>query len=112
MFVCGIGFLSAKGLAAVAVYVVGHGLTKAALFMLAGVLLHRFATIDEFDLHGQGSRVPAAGVLFAAGGLLLSAVPVVTLFFGKSLLDTAALDAGYGWLPAVFVFSSMFTGGA
>src|SRR5690349_1263305 len=51
MLICGIGLLSAKGLAAVAVYVVGHGLTKAALFMLAGVLLHRFGTIDEFDLH-------------------------------------------------------------
>ena len=38
-----------QALAGVAVYVVGHGLTKAALFMCAGVLLHRFATIDEYD---------------------------------------------------------------
>jgi multicomponent Na+:H+ antiporter subunit D len=37
---------------------------------------------------------------------------VVTLFFGKSLLDGAALDGGYPWLPAIFVISSMFTGGA
>src|SRR5947209_1879562 len=112
MMLCGIGLLSAKGLAGVAVYVVGHGLTKAALFMLAGVLLHRFATIDEFDLHGKGRDIPIAGVLFVIGGVVLAAVPVVTLFFGKSLLDAAALDAGYGWLPAVFVFSSMLTGGA
>src|SRR5437588_7350277 len=48
MFICGIGLLSAKGLAAVAVYVVGHGLTKAALFMLTGVLIHRYSDIDEF----------------------------------------------------------------
>jgi multicomponent Na+:H+ antiporter subunit D len=112
MFVCGIGLLSAKALAAVAVYVVGHGLTKAALFMLAGVLLHRFRTIDEYDLHGRGRELPLTGVLFAAGGLLLSALPVVTLFFGKSLLDGAALDGGYPWLPAIFVISSMATGGA
>src|SRR5213082_275472 len=85
MFVCGIGLLSAKGLAAVAVYVVGHGLTKAALFILTGVLLHRFATIDEFDLHGKGRCLPFTGVLFAIGGLLLAAIPVVTVFFGKSL---------------------------
>src|SRR5438270_4528263 len=103
MFICGIGLLSAKGLAAVAVYVVGHGLTKAALFMLAGVLLHRFRTIDEYDLHGQGKALPLTGVLFALGGLLLSALPGVTLFFGKSLLDGAALDAGYPWLPTIFV---------
>lgn len=112
MFVCGIGLLSGSGVAGVAVYVVGHGLTKAALFMLCGVVMHRFSTIDEFDLHGKGRAIPWAGVLFAVGGLLLSAIPVVTLFFGKSLLDGAALDAGYPWLPAIFVISSMFTGGA
>jgi multicomponent Na+:H+ antiporter subunit D len=43
---------------------------------------------------------------------LLSAIPVVTLLFGKSLLDGAALDGGYPWLPSIFVISSMFTGGA
>jgi multicomponent Na+:H+ antiporter subunit D len=112
MFVCGIGLLSAKGLAGVAVYVIGHGFTKAALFMLSGVLLHRFRTVDEFDLHGKGREVPWAVALFAVGGLLLSAIPVATLFFGKSLLDGAALDGGYPWLPAIFVISSMVTGGA
>ncbi len=112
MFVCGVGLLSAKGLAGVITYVIGHGFTKAALFMLTGVFLHRFATIDEFDLHGKGREIPWAVVLFAVGGLLLSAIPVVTLFFGKSLLDAAALDAGYPWLPSVFVVSSMVTGGA
>jgi multicomponent Na+:H+ antiporter subunit D len=112
MFVCGFGLLSAKGLAAVAVYVIGHGLTKGALFMLTGVLLHRFGTMDEFDLHGKGRATPLTGVMVTIGGLLLSAIPVVTLFFGKSLIDAGALDAGVPWLPSVFVVSSMLTGGA
>lgn len=112
LFLCGLGLLSGPALAGVAVYVVGHGLTKAALFMLAGVLLHRFATIDEFDLHGRGRELPVVGGLFAIGGLALASMPVVTTFFGKSLLDGAALHAGYPWLPTVFVISSMFTGGA
>ena len=101
-----------QGLAGVAVYVVGHGLTKGALFMLSGVFLHRFATIDEYDLHGKGRDVPWAVMLFAVGGLSLSAIPVVTLFFGKSLLDGGALDAGYPWLPTIFVIASALTGGA
>jgi multicomponent Na+:H+ antiporter subunit D len=112
VFLCGIGLLSAKGLAGTATYVIGHGLTKAALFMLAGVLLHRFRTIDEFDLHGAARALPLVGVLFAAGGLLLAAMPAVTTFFGKSLLDGAALDGHYPWLPAVFAISSVCTGGA
>jgi multicomponent Na+:H+ antiporter subunit D len=112
VFLCGIGLLSAAGLAGTATYVIGHGLVKAALFMLAGVLLHRFGTVDEFDLHGMGRRLPLVGVLFAVGGLMLAAMPVVTTFFGKSLLDGAAIAGRYPWLPSVFVISSVFTGGA
>ncbi len=112
MFLCGVGLLSAQGLAGVAVYVIGHGLVKGALFMLTGVLLHRFASVDELDLRGEGRRTPITGALFAAGGLLLSAIPPATLFFGKSLLDGAALHGGYSWLPGVFVIASAFTGGA
>jgi multicomponent Na+:H+ antiporter subunit D len=112
VFVCGIGFLTVHGVAGVAAYVVGHGFTKGALFMLVGVLLHRFGTVDEFELHGRGRELRLAGVLFAIGGLLLSALPGVTAFFGKSLLDGGALEVRYPWLPSVFVFSSILTGGA
>jgi multicomponent Na+:H+ antiporter subunit D len=112
MFLCGLGLLSATGVAGVATYVIGHGLTKAALFMLAGVLLHRFATVDEDDLQGRGRGMPVTATLFVLGGLVLSAVPAVTLFYGKSLLDGAALDAGYPWLPTIFLVSSALTGGA
>jgi multicomponent Na+:H+ antiporter subunit D len=112
VFLCGIGLLSSDGLAGVATWVVGHGLTKASLFMLVGVLLHRFGTVDEFDLHGRGREVRFAGVLFGIGGLLLSALPGVTAFFGKSLLEGAALKAHDPWLPTVFVISSILTGGA
>ncbi len=112
LFLCGIGLLSAQGLAGVGAYVIGDGLTKAALFMLTGVLLHRFATVDEFDLHGAGRVLPHVGVLFGIGGLMLAAAPLTTAFFGKSLLDAAAIDGGFPWLPAVLVISSMATGGA
>jgi multicomponent Na+:H+ antiporter subunit D len=109
---CAIGLLGAKALAGAAVYVVGHGLAKAALFMLTGVLLHRFATIDEYDLHGKGRTLPVVGILFAVGALLLASLPGATTFFGKSLFDASALEAGYPWLPTVFLISSILTGGA
>ncbi len=112
VFVCAVGLLDPKAIAGVATYIVGHGLTKAALFMCAGVLLHRFATIDEFDLHGRGSEVAVVGLLMAVGGLLLAAVLPFTTFQGKSLVEEAASDSGYGWLVAVFVLVSALTGGA
>ena len=59
LFVCGVAMLGSKAIAGAAVYIVAHGLTKGALFMCMGVLLHRFGTVDEFDLHGTRAR--AAG---------------------------------------------------
>jgi multicomponent Na+:H+ antiporter subunit D len=112
LFVCGIALLTSKGIAGVATYVVGHGFTKAALFMCAGVLLHRFATIDEFDLHGRGRRLPAVGVMMAIGALLLAAIPPFTTFMGKSLLEAGSSEAGYSWLIVVFIVVSAVTGGA
>jgi len=112
VFVCGIGLLSARALAGVAVYIVGHGFTKAALFMCAGVLLHRFRTVDEYDLHGRGRELPLLAVPFVAGALLLSSPPPLTEFAGKSLLDQASASAGYGWLAIVFALVSALTGGA
>ena len=113
MFVCGMALLSGKALAGVAVYMVGHGLTKGALFMCAGILLHRFANIDEYDLHGRGRAVPVAGVIMAVGALLLAACPPFTTFMGKSLLDEASSAAPhYAWLIAVFIVISAVTGGS
>jgi multicomponent Na+:H+ antiporter subunit D len=112
VFICGIGLLSARALAGVAVYVVGQGLTKGALFMGTGVLLHRFGTIDEYELHGRGREIPVVGVILAVGGLMLAALPPFTLFAGKSLLEESATSAGYGWLIVVFVIASAATGAA
>jgi multicomponent Na+:H+ antiporter subunit D len=112
VFLCGLGLLSGAGLAGTAVYIVGHGLDKAALFMMVGILLHRFGSLDEFDLRGQGRGLPLVGVLFGIAGFVLSAFPLTTGFFGKSLLEAAAIDGHYPWLPAVFVMSSMLTAGA
>ncbi len=113
MFLCGVALLSAKGLAGVAVYVVGHGLTKAALFMCAGVLLHRFATIDEYDLHGRGRELPFVGVLMVVGALLLAAIPPFTSFQAKSLLEDASSELPhYGWLVAVYIVASALTAGS
>jgi len=70
-------------------YVIGHGLIKASLFLCAGMVLHRLQSIDELKLHGRGRKLPWVGVLFALGSILLAGAPPSALFFGESHLHRA-----------------------
>ena len=88
----GIGILSPMGGAGVLVYVVGHGLVKGALFMVAGILLATRAGIDEIDLRGLGRGIEPAGFAMALAGLLLAGLPFGLLDQGTHLLQNAAVD--------------------
>ncbi len=117
MFLIGVALLTPAGLAADGQYVLEHALLKGSLFMAAGILLHRFGTVDEHELRGRGrGRDPglsvAAGV-FVLGGLGLAALPPLGVFFGKSALEGALSHTpGYEWVLAVLVLSSALTAGA
>ncbi len=117
MFLIGLGLLTPAGLAASGQYVLEHALLKGALFMAAGILLHRFGTVDEHELRGRGrGRDPglrAAAIVFALGALGLAALPPFGVFFGKSALEDALTHTSdYGWTLAVLVVSSALTAGA
>jgi len=47
-----------------AVYVAGHGLVKAALFLCTGIILHRLGSVNETWLHGRGRHLRVTGVVF------------------------------------------------
>jgi len=113
LFLVGIGLLDADGLAGAAVWIVGDGLVKAALFASVGLLNDRFGTVEEADLHGRGRELGALGGLFAAAALAVASLPPFGPFLGKTLVEDAALKAGgYAWVPAAMVVVSALTGGA
>jgi multicomponent Na+:H+ antiporter subunit D len=111
LMVIGFGILTGKALGGTALYVVGHGLVKASLFLGAGVLLHRFKTVNELELHGRGRRYRVLGILFVIGALGLLGVPPFANFLGDALIDEAAKKAGYSHLTYVFAFSAALTAG-
>ena len=61
VFLAGIALLTPLGLAGTAVYVAGHGLVKAALFLCTGIILHRLGSVNETWLHGRGRRCGSPG---------------------------------------------------
>jgi multicomponent Na+:H+ antiporter subunit D len=110
-FLVGIGLLTSGGLAGTAVYVLGDGLVKASLFVGVGILQHRRARVDELRLHGQGRNLPFTGTVFAVGGLALAGLPPFGTFLGKSMIEEAAFDQGYTWVPVLFTLASILTAG-
>lgn len=77
------------GRAGLLLYMVGHGLVKGSLFMVAGMLLALQASVDEIDLYGRARRLWPVGVAMGAAGLLLGGLPVGLLHGGTHLIEAA-----------------------
>jgi multicomponent Na+:H+ antiporter subunit D len=112
LFLIGVALFDPAGLAGTALYTVSHGLVKGALFLGAGVLVYRFAAIDEEALRGRGRHMIGVAAVFLLGGLTLAELPPFGTFAGTSLIAHAAGDAGYHWMPWLFGACSALTGGA
>jgi multicomponent Na+:H+ antiporter subunit D len=109
---CGIGLLSGPGLAAAGLYAAGHACTKGALFLVTGVLLNRFETLDEHELYRRGRGMWVAGTTFVVGGLALAGLPPFGTWAGKAAFSTALADAHLEWLEVVLLVVSALTGGS
>jgi multicomponent Na+:H+ antiporter subunit D len=112
MFLTGIGLLTPLGLAGAAVYVIGHGLVKAALFLCTGVILHRLGSVNETWLHGRGRHLQVTGIVFTLAGLGLADLPPFATFLGKGWIEDTAAVHGMAWITPVLIASSVLVGGA
>jgi multicomponent Na+:H+ antiporter subunit D len=112
MFLTGIAVLTPLGLAGTAVYVIGHGLVKSALFLCTGVILHRLGSVNEPWLHGRGRHLRITGVIFTLAGLGLADLPPFATFLGKGYLDESSWAHGLPWVMPVFIACTILVGGA
>ena len=109
MFLAGFALLSPLGLTGAAMYVVGHAFVKAALFLGAGIILHRLRSVNETWLHGRGRRLPVTGVIFTAAALGLADLPPFGTFLGNGWIDDSAAAP---WLTVVFLVCTVLAAGA
>jgi multicomponent Na+:H+ antiporter subunit D len=112
MFLAGLSWLTPLGLAGAAVYVLGHGLVKAALFLCVGIVLHRLGSVNETALHGRGRRLPVTGVVFTLAALGLADLPPFATYLGKGWIEDTSAAAGSAWVAGVLIASSILVGGA
>jgi multicomponent Na+:H+ antiporter subunit D len=112
LFLVGISLFSHTALAGVAVYVAGHAMAKAALFMLCGVIVYRLGKVDEDALLGMGRNLRVTGILFAVGGVVLAEMPPFATFTGKALIEDAGTKLGYWWMPLLFTVTAAVIGAA
>jgi multicomponent Na+:H+ antiporter subunit D len=91
-----------------ALYALAHAGTKSALFLMAGVILNHYGSVDEIDLHGRGRHAVLAPCLMLLAGLSLAGLPPLGPGLGKAVAEHAL---GGLW-PGLFVLTSALTGAA
>ncbi|HXE13186.1 MAG TPA: proton-conducting transporter membrane subunit [Bryobacteraceae bacterium] len=108
----GISLFSAEGLAGAAIYTLGHGVVKASLFLVAGILLHRFKTVDEWDLYAKGRGHPCTAVVYFVSGIALAGIPYSGLASGVDLIHAAAKATGFDGLRWISMGAGAVTSAA
>lgn len=106
LFLCGLTAPEAG--AGFVLSVLGHAGAKGALFLLVGVLLNRYGSVDEDELAGRARRSRPEGVLFVVAAVALAGLPP----FGPALGKDVTEHFLPGWLAVLFTAVSAVTAGA
>ena len=92
---------SPLAIAAVLLHILGHGITKAVLFLAAGEVSHSEGTTEISRITALLSRQPALGGIVGFGLLSLVALPPFSLFVSELAMARAEVDAGLWWAVAI-----------
>lgn len=107
LFLVAFSALRTADTAGLALYLAGHAGVKAALFLLAGLLISHYGRIDEVTLHGRAAHRRLLGVLWVLGALGLAGMPPFGTGLGKAVVEESS-----PWLPVLFTLVSAVTAGA
>ena len=88
-------------IAAVLLHILGHGITKAVLFLSSGEIYHLEGTTDIGAISGLLARRPMLGGIFGVGLVSLVAFPPFVLFVSELTMARAEVDVGLGWVVAI-----------
>ncbi|MEC4668408.1 MAG: Na(+)/H(+) antiporter subunit D [Nitrospirota bacterium] len=104
--VCGIGLGSALAINGAVSHAFNDVIFKGLLFMSMGAVLHMTGRIKGSDLGGLYKTMPITTVFCIVGACSISAFPLFSGFVSKSMVMSAALEEGHGWIWLALLFAS------
>ncbi len=100
---------SGIGVAGSLLYILMHGLSKAGLFLCAGVVEQNTKTKDIRQLGGLSRTMPVTAISFLFCAFSVMGLPPFGGFFGKYMVISGALQTGHLKIAAVFLFGALLT---
>jgi len=85
---------------ALALFLVGHALYKACLFLVTGIIDYRAGSRDSAALGGLRHRMPITAAVAVLGALSMAGLPPFVGFLAKEVLYEATLLGRFGWVLA------------
>ncbi len=90
----GIGLGTDIGVSIAIFHIIGHALTKSALFLLVGAMIEQTGHKSLEHLKGIGKEMPLTLGLFSIGALSMIGIPILPGFISKWHLSLASIAAG------------------
>jgi multicomponent Na+:H+ antiporter subunit D len=112
LMLLGFALLDHRALSGTALYLVGHGMIKASLFIGAGILLHRFRSVDEYDIDRASHQVLPIGLMMVVGAWGLAGLPPFATYFGEGQMEKIGTAQHLAWFSAIFIFAEIMTAAA
>jgi len=104
--VAGIGIGTALAVNGAVAHAFSDVIFKGLLFMAMGAVLYRVGHTNGSDLGGLYKSMPKTTVFCIVGALSISAFPLFSGFVSKSMVMTAMMQEGYGYLWLLMLFAS------
>ena len=90
-------------------YILMHAVSKAGLFLCAGIIEHSCHTKDIRQLGGLYKTMPKTAVSFFICTLSVMGIPPLGGFFSKYLIISGAVETGQPLIAAVFIIGAVMT---
>ena len=104
--VVGIGIGTALAINGAVAHAFNDVIFKGLLFMAMGAVLHVTGRMNGSDLGGLYKKMPITTILCIVGAASISAFPLFSGFVSKSMVMSAVLEEGYGWVWLCLLFAS------